>query len=355
VVAVLAGALTVIGPATPAAASTPVITPRHGLPYFARVTIHAEKWANTEYSVAECFDTPVGEYCTTLLTNFVSNDGIIDASVVVTRRYDLGDGRVLDCADPDAACEIVVDAKPTSSGQRLTFDPAAPVPTLTVTPHAGLGWSGPVSVSGSGFLPHQSLWLTQCARVTSGASTSTPCAGVKHRPNPVVDDQGRFTFTLTARRLASGYYDCVQPDVHCFVRALQPDERYREGPVDAPIAFTDDGVPVVRLDPGRSVSENAGSTHIEVQLTGPATTAFTVSYTTRAAPPDIYDPALPGADYTARTAKVRFLSGETRHVIASPIVDDTARENLEAFAVVISGPFHANNRTHIVFIDDNDF
>ena len=104
-----------IGTASPAAASTPVVTPRHGLPYYARVAIHAEKWANTDYTVSECFDSIVGEYCVQVGGGVVPASGVLDTSVVLTRRYDFGDGppgRLLDCAAPDAACEIVVDAQP---------------------------------------------------------------------------------------------------------------------------------------------------------------------------------------------------------------------------------------------------
>ena len=356
-IAIVVGSLTAIGTASPAAASTPVVTPRHGLPYYARVAIHAEKWAHTEYTVSECFDTPAGEYCAQVGSGFVPANGVLDTSVVLTRKYDFGDGRQLDCAVPDAACEIVVDAQPVPSRQSLTFDPSAPVPLLHVTPNTGLGWRQPVTVTGSGYLPNQFLWVTQCVQVTDPRSfviQRTPCIGAKHQPQPTVNGDGRFTFTLDARRMV-GEDDCVTNTNHCFIRALIPDERYHLGPVDTQFAVADDGRPVVLLDAGTSVTESAGTTHIEVRLTDPATAPLTVSYTTAASPPsDLYDPARPGADYVTRTSRLQFLPGESRHVIAIPIVDDEGRENGEAFDVQISGRFHALRRTSTVFISDND-
>ena len=227
-----------------------------------------------------------------------------------------------------------------------------------MTPDAGLGWRTPVTVTGSGFVPNQIVWLTECVQVDAPRTfviERTRCIGVKHKSRPTVDEQGRFVFDLDARRVV-GEDDCVIVTNHCFIRALLPDERYHAGPVDRQFAVADDGKPVLLLASGSSVSESAGTTHVEVRLTAPAAAPLTVTYTTQAAPPSsLYDPAFPGTDYVTKTSSLHFQPGETRHLILVPIVDDRVRENGEAFDVRLSGRFHALRRTSTVFISDGDF
>jgi hypothetical protein len=56
-------------------------------------------------------------------------------------------------------------------------------------------------------------------------------------------------------------------------------------------------------------------------------------------------PATDGSDYAAKASRLRFLVGETHHVISIVLVDDQVSEPAESFAVKLAGRFHANTRS----------
>jgi hypothetical protein len=247
----------------------------------------------------------------------------------------------------------------------VTFDPAAPVPVLSVTPNSNLGWSTSATVHGSGFVPDQELLVTQCAG--PGPFDDLRCVGVVYKSHPVTDGTGAFTFPIKIRRLISSnrsrepsVVDCALVD--CFVRVSFPpfnrEDRvslYKRGPVDAPLDIVDDGIPVVLMGKSFGQNEQHPVVNINIDLTQPAQAPFAVTYSTATAVDSPYAPATAGSDYVAKVNHhLYFLPGETHHQISISILDDATPEPVEVFAVNLSGYFHAIRRTVDVGIGDND-
>jgi hypothetical protein len=372
------------GGVDPAGASTPTVSRTTGLGFYEQVTVHADSTPGSELFAEQCFargGTVVG--CASLLHLNVPADGVVDLPTVLMRRIEVRDSTtgatsILDCTTAGITCTVNITAAPTSAVIPVTFDPSAPVPGLSVTPSSSLGWTTSATVHGSGFLPGQELWVTQCARYDdpafAGSERITHCNGVKYAPHATVDGTGAFTFPTVLRRLIpadpggsfdpSGSVDCVQPGVDCFERVLLPPperatinraETYGKGPLDTALAFVDDHIPVALMKKSILQTEHHTQVKIRVDLTAPAASPLTVEYGTGSVVPPLGEgSATAGSDYVAKTSRLHFLPGETHHVVTITLIDDNVSEPYELFAVNFAGAFHANTRTTVIRIANDD-
>jgi hypothetical protein len=373
---VLAGLIGVVGPA---GASTPTVSKTTNLGFYEQVTVHIEDQPGSEIFVDQCFvqggSTVLG--CGGLVRARVPATGVLDAPAVLMRRLEThnpttGVTSILDCTTAGITCNVTTNV-PTIGVIPLTFDASAPVPTVSVTPSSNLGWTANATVHGSGFPPGQELWVTECARSSTSTEPIVHCAGVKHEPHAVADGSGSFSFPTTVRRLLAGHgsaspdpsgsADCVQPGVECFERVVLPpvpgetdrNALYANGPIDTPLAFNDDGIPVVLVKTSIRQQEHHTAVKISVDLTGPASSPLIVEYTTATVPAGVgIVPATPGSDFVAKTSRLHFLPGETHHVIWITLVDDQVSEPDELFAVKLAGAFHANRRSIPILITNDD-
>jgi hypothetical protein len=200
--------------------------------------------------------------------------------------------------------------------------------------------------------------VTECAPWASRAFGPS-CTGVVNEPRVIADATGAFTIPMKIRRLVD-QGDCAQ--VGCFVRAVTPpinrEDRiylYRAGAVDTALDIPDDGIPIALLPKVSIRKENRLVININVDLMAPAASPLTITYSTGTAPPSVFPDATPGVAYVPKiNHHLYFLPGETHHQISISLLDDTTPEPGEAFAVNLSGYFHANVRTTIAEIQNDD-
>jgi len=211
------------------------------------------------------------------------------------------------------------------------------------------------------------MLVTQCARDAPTAEAG--CIGVLYAPHATADSTGAFTFPLKVRRLIGsspfnpfGAVDCAHVD--CCVRAVLPplnrQERvslYGKGAVDTALDVADDGIPIALIRGiTRQTEGHLPEVEIRVDLTAPASSPLTITYSTGSAPLGSgYPSATAGSDYVPKVNHhLYFLPGETRHKVRIAILDDKISEPDEQFAVNFSGFFHANTRTSLVNIANDD-
>jgi hypothetical protein len=373
-----------VGVVDPAGASTPTVSKTTGLRFYEQVTVHAESTPGAEFFADQCFvqngSSVLG--CADLVRMRVPASGVVDVPAVLTRRIEVRDNTtgvtsILDCTASGFTCNVTVAGASANAVIPIAFDPSAPIPAVSVTPSSNLGWSSAATVHGTGFVPGQELWVTQCARwVDRSYLYSVPtvhCVGVKDAPHATADSSGAFTVPAVTRRLVPpdpggsfepwGSADCVQPGVECFERVLLPPAPgatdrvaiYGKGPIDTGLAFADDGIPVVLVKKNILQTEHHTAVRIRVDLTGPAPSPLTVEYSTGSVPPPLGDgSATAGSDYVAKMSRLHFLPGETHHVITITLLDDTVSEPYEVFAVRYAGAFHANTRATVIRIANDD-
>ena len=105
------------------------------------------------------------------------------------------------------------------------------------------------------------------------------------------------------------------------------------------------GAPVVRVNDA-IVDESDGRAYITVTLDKPSASTVTLNYSTADAS------AIAGTDYQAVVSQVlSFAPGETAKTIAINLIDDTAAELAEAFAILFSneaGATLTSHRSHVV-------
>lgn len=361
----------VVGGTAPAGASTPTLSKTTALRFYDRVTVHTGEALGAPVLIDQCFDTDTAvlSRCVPLADTSVPASG--DVGVVLMRRVESrdrteGTTTFLDCIAPGVTCQVSVRVVAGTTVIPVTFDPAAPLPVLSVTPNSDLGWSTTATVHGSGFLPDQEILVTQCAHVVAYGTDGASCVGALHAPHATADATGAFAFPTKIRRLipshfdpARGTVDCAH--VQCFERAalapLNRDDRpaYAKGAVEAGLDIADDGIPVALMRKTFLQTEHRTELKINVDLTAAAASPLTITYTTGAAPPGGYPQATAGSDYVAKLSHhLYFQPGETHHEIRISILDDSVSEPTEQFAVNLSGSFHANTRIAIVTIGNDD-
>jgi len=362
----------VITPSGPAGASTATLSKTSNMHFYERVTVHTGEAPGNPVLIYECFDADGTAFdrCVPNADTNVPASGDVD--VVLMRRLESRnptDGTAVfnDCLAAGTSCHVSVNATSGTTNIPVTFDPTTPVPVLSVTPNSSLGWSTAATVHGSGFLAGQEMMLTQCARVTPTAEAR--CVGAVYSPHATADSTGAFTFPIKVRRLVGsspfdprGAVDCAHVD--CFVRAVLPPRNredrvslYGKGAVDTALDIADDGIPIPLIrEITRQTEGHLPEVEINVDLMAPATSPLTITYSTGDAPPgSLYPSAAAGSDYIAKLSHhLYFLPGETHHEVRIAIVDDEISEPVEQFAVNYGGYFHANTRTSVVNIANDD-
>jgi hypothetical protein len=311
-----------------AAGPTMTVTPSTGLGYHALVRLHLVGVAGSSGLVQQCFRSDATARCRDLaFVSFGDGPGV-DRDVELVRRVDLGDGSRLDCNDVGTACNVALLTLYGSPTVPITF--ASTVPTLAAEPAPQVDWSREVDVDGRGFRPGEQLFVTQCAQGMHdfglGPFPYERCFGVKHRGPVTVDAGGRFSTPVRIRRLV-GVLDCAQAGVRCVARAVLAVPTYLVGPVDTPLAFVDDGRPIVEMPVSVDARESEGVAKALVTLRSPSASTVTVGYRTAD------DTATAAADYVPKVSHLVFRPGETWHVISIRLIDDTVPEVRKTFRI----------------------
>lgn len=164
----------------------------------------------------------------------VEADGSISGAFRVRRQISwwewdeetaTGAEQTVDCATEPEVC--VIEAANYEDGAELsvplTFDPDAPpaaLPAMEVSPSAGLVDRQEVDLYGTGFLPGESLYLSQCGAPEVEGDMPSPCRG---GVSISADDDGAIAATVVVRRMVGGYgsapVDCAASDGRCVIQA----------------------------------------------------------------------------------------------------------------------------------------
>jgi len=244
VVVVLSGVGIAI--ASPAGAAPLVnVAPRTGLVDLQHVTVAGKGFSpNAQVGTVECRPGALGESdCDlgTLVYHRVDANGAFSFQRYVRRIITVG-GKSIDCAKP-AGCILgagnVANLKQ-AGGKTIHFDPNVPpkVTKIVASPNTGLVDHQLITVSGSGFAPGSSVYLSECL-----ASLTGPCDYGTQR-YVRVGRRGTFTaknFVLERRqvtynRTGTKRVDCADAPKKCVVVA-RPSGFGSAKPPTAPLVF----------------------------------------------------------------------------------------------------------------------
>ena len=207
------------------------VAPRTGLVDLQRVTVAGKGFSpNVQVATVECRPGAVGQPdCDlgTLVYRRTDAKGAFSFQRYVRRIIAVG-GKSVDCAAP-AGCILGagnIGNLKQAGGRVIYFDPKVPakVSKLTVSPRTGLVDHQLVTVSGSGFLPSSTVYVSQCLAAQS--PTSGPCDYATQR-YVKVNAKGEFTaskFVLERRQIQyvrNGVkrIDCADAPSKCVIRA----------------------------------------------------------------------------------------------------------------------------------------
>ena len=205
----VSGLGTAVTDAAGAAVPTSVnVAPRTGLVDLQKVTVAGKGFSpNVQVATVECRPGALAQPdcdLSTLVYRRTDAKGAFSFQRYVRRIIAVG-GKSVDCATP-AGCIMgagnVANLKQ-ANGRTIFFDPKVPakVQKLTVTPRTNLVDHQLVTVSGSGFLPSSTVYVSQCLASTSPASS--PCDYATQR-YVKVNGKGAFTasqFALERRQI----------------------------------------------------------------------------------------------------------------------------------------------------------
>ncbi len=210
--------------------------------------------------------------CNTRALTGVSPDsgGAISTTATMHRTISGATGPV-DCATAPGTCELVVASRNATVLARhaLGFDPnaAAPTPQITLTPATGLSGGQSVTVTGTGFVPNNDVYVRECAASDSFCSGQSAFL--------LADGNGAFSTPLTVQVFVD---DGQGTTTHCLVVACivraesMSDLEYA---ASAPIAF-DPNQPVPVL-PKVTVTPSTNLAHeqsVVIAGTGFGSSAF---------------------------------------------------------------------------------
>jgi Neocarzinostatin family len=207
------------------------VAPRTGLVDLQKVTVAGKGFSpNVQIASVECRPGALAEPdcdLSTLVYRRSDAKGAFSFQRYVRRIISVG-GKSVDCAAP-AGCIMGaanIGNLKQANGRTIFFDPKVPakVQKLTVSPRTNLVDHQLVTVSGSGFLPGSTVYLSQC--VASSPPPSSPCDYATQR-YVKVNGKGEFTssqFALERRqiRYVKGgvkRIDCADAPFKCVIRA----------------------------------------------------------------------------------------------------------------------------------------
>jgi Calx-beta domain/Neocarzinostatin family len=183
-----------------------------------------------------------------------------------------------DCTDPVWRCSVRLDGPAYGATARaaLVFDPTSvppPVPTVTVTPAAGLGVGGTVHVRGTGLRPGEPVWIEQCTSDQLRCARDVEFAGLG--VSTTADAAGTFDVVLRLRRYILNdlepVIDCARPRTCAIEVHADPLVPIPPVPLDFAVKSGD---PTISFD-GAIVVEGTGPTpttaNVLVHLDRPST------------------------------------------------------------------------------------
>jgi hypothetical protein len=144
---------------------------------------------------------------------------------------------LVDCARAPETCSLLAyNGLPVERASApISFDAGAPPPSAVaaVTPAGPLHDDQVLTVDGSGFIPHSTVFVGQCAPTLRADFLGSPCAFPAGALT--TDAQGDVSTSVT---VASFFFstDCTTPPGRCFVRVTSMDEPLET--VDTPLVFT---------------------------------------------------------------------------------------------------------------------
>lgn len=211
------------------APSAPVVTvtPRNNLPYQAVLGVHGTGFTpGEEVRLGRCESGPSYGSCSYGGAPLVANSaGVVDGSIAVRRSS--GFPGSPDCADHAVVCAITVSGRYRYEDQqiRLGFDRSSvppPPPTFRVRPRLGLGARQEVKVTGTGFLPGDHVYVTECLALPvpdpNDPESGAPCVGFA---GATIDATGGLDTAFTVRRMIDdglgGTTDCATTFGTCVV------------------------------------------------------------------------------------------------------------------------------------------
>jgi hypothetical protein len=203
------------------------VTPSTGLADRQRVSVTGSGFApNVGVLAAQCsvggdggVSEPGLQFCGFVAFFNAGPDGTLHATMQVHRF--LGGPGGFDCASAAGACALIFsdDGLTPAAEIPLAFDPDAPPippPVMEANPTTGLVDGSVVTVTGSGFAPHEQVALIQCrdqqGRDDSGQGCALP-GGLQYAR---ADEAGNVAATYTVRRFIDtqkfGTVDCTDVD-----------------------------------------------------------------------------------------------------------------------------------------------
>jgi hypothetical protein len=337
------------GAATRATAALPVVkvSPSTGLVDLQNVTVRGSGFsANVQIGTVECRPGAKGEAdCDLGTLVYVQSDqhGTFTLSRYVRRLFSVG-GKTIDCG---AAKGCIVGAGNVlnlkqANGQTIFFNPKIPpkVPTMTVSPNTKLADHQLVTVTGNGFAPSTSVYLSQCITHPTSATNGPLCDYATQR-YATVGSNGTFTaanFVLERHQLiftkknTQTFLDCAAKPDTCEIQAGASGLGSLT-PVNAPLTFglyIKPAVAAVQLSPSSPLDDLES-----VTLTG---TGYTPGVGVNVQECTLGTAKVPNCDFTTNRTITAGFTGEFT-------VTYTVRRDISAF-VSPTGPANVDCATN---------
>jgi len=304
--------------ATAATAALPVVkvSPSTGLVDLQKVTVTGSGFsANVQIGTVECRPGATGEPdCDLGTLVYAQSDqhGTFTLSRYVRRLISVG-GKTIDCGSPKGCILGAGDVSnlQQANGQTIFFNPKIPpkVATITVSPNTMLADHQLVTVTGNGFAPSTSVYLSQCITHLPSANNGSVCDYATQR-NASVESDGTFTATnfvlerhqvIFTKKNTQTFLDCAAKPDTCEIQA-GASGLGSSTPVSAPLTF------------GRYIKLAVASVHLSpssplddlepVTLTG---TGFTPGVGVNVQECAVGTTKVPNCDYTTnRTVSAGF-------------------------------------------------
>lgn len=311
-----------IGAAPTATAALPVVkvSPSTGLVDLQTVTVTGSGFsANVQVGTVQCRPGATGEAdCDLGTLVYAQSDqhGTFTLRRYVRRLFSVG-GKTIDCG---AAKGCILGAGNVgnlkqASGQTISFNPKIPpkIATITVSPNSKLADHQLVTVSGKGFAPSTSVFLSQC--ITHPALAKGQLCDYATQRSVNVETDGTFTasnFALERHQVTytkkntQTFLDCAAKPDTCEIQA-SASGLGSSTPVHAPLTFglyIKPAVAAVHLSPSSALDDLEA-----VTLTG---TGFTPGYAVTVQECTIGTTGFPNCDYTTlRTVTAGFTGAFT--------------------------------------------
>ena len=260
------------------------VAPRTALVDLQKVTVAGKGFSpNVQIATVECRPGAVAQPdcdLSTLAYSRTDAKGAFSFQRYVRRIISVG-GKSVDCAKP-AGCILGganIGNLKQANGRTIFFDPKVPakVQKLTVSPRTGLVDHQLVTVSGSGFLPSSTVYVSQC--LASKPPTSGPCDYATQR-YVKVNGKGQFTasqFALERRQIqyvgnTVKRVDCADAPFKCVIR-VQASGLASPNPPSVTLVFDPSKPPAtatVQLSPATQL--------VDLQAVGLTGAGFTPGY-----------------------------------------------------------------------------